>query len=273
MSNLILHCGAESVTMDDVRAVPLPDRTDSYTPVPHYVALEQSLEIVKGFGLEPTRIDLGMTKEGARFFGTIDFSGRVIANGSSGGVSLAIGIRNSYDKSLSLGGCGGSRVFVCDNLAFAAEIVVTRLHTGNVLDDFCGRFQNALEEKLVPFEQREARRVSTYRSTRLEDFHARDIIVEAAKSEVIPWSHIRKVVEQWETPEHEEFEGRDLWSLYNGFTAVYRQRFERNPVRAQKETMGLSRLLDGYADGYNEGDSGTVQVLGGDPDPVGAPLS
>ena len=45
------------------------------------------------------------------------------------GVTLAVGVRNSIDKSLPLGFCAGSRVFVCDNLSFRSELMVHRKHT------------------------------------------------------------------------------------------------------------------------------------------------
>jgi hypothetical protein len=46
----------------------------------------------------------------------------------SDGVNLAVGLRSSIDKSIALQWCCGSRVFVCDNLAFSAETQITRKH-------------------------------------------------------------------------------------------------------------------------------------------------
>jgi len=61
---------------------------------------------------------------GARFFGTLDLTTSV-----SEGVTLAVGIRNSNDQSFPIGFCCGQRVFVCDNLAFTSEIIVSKKYT------------------------------------------------------------------------------------------------------------------------------------------------
>src|SRR6185295_13974528 len=48
---------------------------------------------------------------------------------------LAIGLRSSYDRTLSVGLAAGSRVFCCDNLAFSGEVQAARKHTVHVLRD------------------------------------------------------------------------------------------------------------------------------------------
>jgi hypothetical protein len=40
-----------------------------------------------------------------------------------------VGLRNSHDKSFPIGIAFGSRVFVCDNLAFIGDHVIRRKHT------------------------------------------------------------------------------------------------------------------------------------------------
>jgi predicted SpoU family rRNA methylase len=54
------------------------------------------------------------------------------SNGVEEDMGLSIGIRNSYDKSMSIGVALGARVFVCDNLAISGEIRIVRKHTAGV---------------------------------------------------------------------------------------------------------------------------------------------
>src|SRR4051812_22884309 len=65
-----------------------------------------------------------LSRGDARLFATVDL-GSPLATG----VTLAVGIRNSFDKSLPLGFVAGNRVFVCDNLAFRSDLSVKRKHT------------------------------------------------------------------------------------------------------------------------------------------------
>src|SRR5881397_1045647 len=47
------------------------------------------------------------------------------------GYSDTCGLRNSHDKRFPIGISVGSRVFVCDNLAFIGDHVIKRKHTAN----------------------------------------------------------------------------------------------------------------------------------------------
>ena len=51
------------------------------------------------------------------------------------GMSLAMGFRNSIDKSMPLGICAGVTVFVCDNLALSGDFIKFRKHTSGLTDE------------------------------------------------------------------------------------------------------------------------------------------
>ena len=70
-------------------------------------------------------------RDGSRFFGTLDLASPLAER-----TSLCVGIRNSTDQSFPLGFVAGSRVFVCDNLAFRSELMVRRKHTLHGERDF-----------------------------------------------------------------------------------------------------------------------------------------
>ena len=84
----------------------------------------RSARSLHGAGFEIRRLRFAVARRDARMFATMD-----LETSLARGVSLAVGIRNSTDKSLPLGFCAGSRVFVCDNLAFRSELLVHRKHT------------------------------------------------------------------------------------------------------------------------------------------------
>jgi hypothetical protein len=55
--------------------------------------------------------------------------GHMTIGGGNGEQDLALGFRNSYDKSLLLGAAAGARVIVCSNLMFAGDFKVQKMHT------------------------------------------------------------------------------------------------------------------------------------------------
>ena len=57
------------------------------------------------------------------------------------------------------------------------------------------------------------------------------IIRKACKAGAIPKSKVMDVVNQWESSDHLEFRDRNLNSLYNGFTEIYKGNLGRFATR------------------------------------------
>ncbi len=127
MSNLMIHAGAQRVDRDQLYASveKMPARTQTHTPIPHHVLLEQVARALKAAGYLLVNGAHALTPNGQRYFGLLELSN------SAGGddYSLVVGIRNAHDKRFPAGLAVGSSVFVCDNLAFSSEIVIARRHT------------------------------------------------------------------------------------------------------------------------------------------------
>jgi hypothetical protein len=70
-----------------------------------------------------------LTRDGmpARFFGLIELQLPNVAGNDDFG--LMVGLRGSYDQTLPRGLAVGSRVFVCDNLAFSGDVTIKTKQT------------------------------------------------------------------------------------------------------------------------------------------------
>src|SRR4051794_22782675 len=142
-------------------------------------------------------------------FATMD-----LATPLGSGVALAVGIRNSTDKSLPLGFCAGSRVFVCDNLAFRSELLVRRKHTRNGRD----RFEEAIcraVDSLGVFREQEAERIGRLRRTELSDQAAESWMLRGYERGIVSHRLLPRLIKEWRQPSFEEFRERTLWSLFN----------------------------------------------------------
>jgi hypothetical protein len=178
-----------------------------------------------GFGVKSMAI--GVTADGARFFGTLQLQAEIMP-----GVGLAVGIRNSTDKSLPIGFCCGQWVFVCDNLGFSSEVVITRKHTrfGE------SRFNEAIAATisgLGQYQESEAKRIEWLRSTELTPDRANSLILRAYEEGIIGARLLPVVIQQWRQPNHPEFRERTAWSLLNAFTEVLKDRQQRQPSRSR----------------------------------------
>jgi hypothetical protein len=184
---------------------------------------------------------LGISQEGARFFGTLDLRTPLAA-----GVALSVGIRNSVDKSFPLGFCAGNRVFVCDNLAFRSELLVRRKHTLNGERNFVGAIAQAVTS-LTTFREQEGARIERLRHMELPEERADAMILRSFERGIIGAQMLPRVLHEWRNPAHEDFQPRTAWSLLNAFTSALRMRAVMQPQRYAVETMRLNALLDPFS--------------------------
>jgi len=135
-SSLLLHCGGTTVTREDLLAVPTPPATGTWFPLPHLELLTEVEELLTGAGFELESSAHALSHDGARYFGVIQV--RLPAK-EDNGYGWVVGLRNSHDKTYPAGLVAGTRVFVCDNLAFTGEVRLTRKHTRHAVREPAGR--------------------------------------------------------------------------------------------------------------------------------------
>jgi len=210
--SLLLHCGSKAVSRVDVMAVPLPVATNRWKPVSYNDALsfvEQSIE--EHLKIKQIRSSFGLNKKGNQMFAELTYD-----NGSDLGV--AFGLRQSYNKSLSLGLAVGAKVFVCDNLCFSGDsFTVLRRNTKNVWQDFQSL---VIAQVQVAMESHGAMTaaIATMREQDCSLDEGYKLLGLAQGYDVLTPHQASVAFGDWTTPRHEEFGARTLWSLYNAVT-------------------------------------------------------
>jgi hypothetical protein len=237
-SNLTLHRGAKTVTLEELNRYQAPPPEGRWFPLSHGRVVSVVAETLRDAGYDIKRQQLGVMRDGSRFFGTLDLGSPV-----GDGVSLAVGIRNSVDKSFPLGFCAGSRVFVCDNLAFRSELLVRRKHTIHGERDFVRRIAEAVGS-LGSFQEQETLRIDRMKGFELTDDQADALILRGFERGIVGARELPRVLQQWRNPPHEEFRDRTAWSLLNAFTGAMKERAGRMPEIHAVQTMRLHGLLD-----------------------------
>ena len=225
------------VGRDEVARVPTPERTESWKPVPHIEAIDAVTEVVKAHRWTITEEQFGLAHEGQKLFGVM----RINRSSSSDWVRC-IGLRNSHDKSFSVGLSAGISVMVCSNLAFGGTAVIKRRHTSRIeLAELVNVAVNELENEFLMMETVcEDLKVQYLRN----DDEARSRIVRAAEIGAINSSDIVPVFREFKHPSHEEFSEPTRWSLLNAFTETIKK---YTPQRMDSSYAALNRAfgLDG----------------------------
>jgi hypothetical protein len=96
-AQLVVHRGGWQASQADLASVPVPEPTDSYVPVPYGRFVEEVELHVPRFGLKVKDARFALAREGEQMFGVLSCTN---GHGATDW-GLAIGLRNSYDRSRS----------------------------------------------------------------------------------------------------------------------------------------------------------------------------
>jgi hypothetical protein len=230
---LMLHSGANAVSYDALRAVVTPKGTDTHVPIPHNELVELVRYTLGFFGHEIADETHAVTPDGSRYFGLMSL------RSPYGDYTDTVGLRNSHDKSFPIGIAFGSRVFVCDNLAFNADIVIKRKHTVKAKRELPG----LVTEIVQPLQaQRIAQntKLLTYQASPISDAVADQAIMQMYRRDVIGVQAIGHVVKAWEEPPH-DWGSKSAWRLFNAATFALAGKVAERPDL----TKQLHQVIDG----------------------------
>src|SRR6266581_6030538 len=123
---LIAHCGTTRIGREELKYLPVPERTGTFKPIPHHELVDALIETLSFRKIGVVKDEYAASADGMKLFGVLD-----LENGFEG-CRFSIGLRNSHDKSMRLAVTCGYRVMVCDNLAFQGDFTpVLAKHSKN----------------------------------------------------------------------------------------------------------------------------------------------
>jgi hypothetical protein len=234
--NLILHCGAQRVDLDDVRRVATPRATQSWQPIPHdrLIATVQTT-------LSRTQLHIGtqahsLTHDGMRYFGLME----IRSQETSEDYCWVLGLRNSHDKTFPAGIVAGASVMCCDNLSFSGEVKFARKHTRYIVRDLPQITERVIGQLMSKWHDQD-KRIAAYKQSDIADADAHDLVIRATNVGVCSNRLIPSVLHEWREPRHEVFQPRNVWSLFNAFTESLK---DGNLAELPKRTEALHGLLD-----------------------------
>jgi len=216
-------------TYESLGEVPLPRKTATYTPVPHQALIDLALEkFSAALPVEIDRAHYGTARDGRQMFAALQFKAARPADRWG----VCVGLRNSYDMSLSASAAMGARVFVCSNLAFSGSTVtVMRRHTGDVM--------GALEALLTGAAGRAwdqfgavAADLDSFMAVPMTDDRAHAMMGVGYGRGWLKPRALARAAQYWAAPPHPEHTEGTLYSVYQALNHA----LKRAPVGAQLET-------------------------------------
>lgn len=229
---LMLHAGANPIEYNDLRTLPVPAATPTHVPLAHHRLVDLVKSVLGMFGHVVEEEQYGVMPDGSNFFGAISLKS------AYGNYTDVCGLRNSHTKQFPVGIAFGSRVFVCDNLAFVSDHVIRTKHTAKLKERLPG-LVNGLIEPLADQREAQHRKLLTYQGTPLTDPLADHAIMEMYRNEVIGLHAIDRVMNLWETPTH-DWGDKTAWRLFNATTFALAGKVAEKPALTQQ----LHRIID-----------------------------
>lgn len=240
---LMLHTDTQNAEREELSGLPVPAPTQTWQPIGHDTFDHMVRHSLTQVGIVVKKSSYGLsdpTPEGYRhkLFAVLETQHTILNNQ----VGLTIGLRNSTDMSMSAGMVYGSRVFVCDNMAFAGEYVIKRKHTTGILDDLPGLINSGIGQY---FQEADRQRVlfEHLQNHTLTERSAYHTMVTAASEGIIPYSAIKTVRQEWHEPAHPDFTPRNAWSLYNAFTECMKHYASETTVNRTLKLTGFFHTL------------------------------
>lgn len=239
MSSLCLQDGAKLASPDALYRLPRADVLGSrHYPLPHYVLRDTVVRSVEERGVLIREERVALSPDGKRYFGllTLDPGSLLLPDDWT----MALGIRGSVDQAFSASVCGGSHVFVCDNLAFNGEVKVSRKNTMHCRRDLPGRVESAID-RLLGSANRLAQRYDGYRNTEIREAGVDRVLMELVRNKGLPASKLPAVLSEFDEPRHAEHGNGTAWTLFNAVTQTLKG---SNVERMVGRTIRLHDAVD-----------------------------
>lgn len=241
--NLMLHCGGFEVAREELVNLPTPEATATHRPIAHADFVNMVQDEIEAVGLRIVAEAHGVTKsaQGGNYFGMLQVAGTALQADDH---ATIVGLRNANNKRFPAGIAIGSGVFVCDNLAFFGDHMGMRKHTRHALDESIGIRPMIRETigRVIALSEVQENRFEAYKRGNLLRGEAEVLMIEMLRAGVVSTQQLPKVVQQWDTPDHEEFaRNRNGWRMFNAVTEALKG---SSPMDLPRRTAALHRMLD-----------------------------
>jgi len=155
------------------------------------------------------------------------------------------------DKSLALGITAGTKVFVCDNLAFDGEYLTFRKHTSGLDNDelefLAYKSMKNVVPRLVSFQKWH----EGLRNYELTEQDAKILLVEILTDCVFPASKFNRFNELYFGGVYDP----TLWGFHEATTDVLKS---SNLLTLSKKNLALNQVINGYIDNLDNAGSSSL---------------
>jgi hypothetical protein len=205
--------------------VPVPRKTDTYSPVSHASIIDEVRESLDKRNLIVSEETYNVDNYGKKLIGYFDIK----ADDSEMGMRLAF--RNSYDKSMSVAFVAGSCVWICSNGMISGEIQYLRKHTGKVSSELSKKIKTSIDEIEKVFD------LNTQASLQMKDIQADKLLCAELSGlmymehDLIKAEQLSILKKELKEPTFNYNSQNSLWEFYNNVTFSFKNAHSSNYIK------------------------------------------
>lgn len=230
-------CNA-NVTIDQARSTPLlrPKHAGRYWQgIPHTDLIDGILDECQGRRWKVLDTQFSLSADGADLAGAFRLEIRDVAVPEGQALELGFLHSNAMRRPLTI--VSGTRVFICHNGMVSGEHVLRHKHTSGfslltALEDGLDRYHTAVLD--IP------RQVTALQQRELAPVEVEHLLVEAGRQNLMPWSRIGQVDEEFRHPTFRDHAVPTSWGLLNAFTHIVKK---CPPLTQMDQIDGFRKLL------------------------------
>jgi hypothetical protein len=243
---MVLHRGGKLTTIDQVRAVPLPELEEGskYAIVPHGAVIDMiERRFETEVGVAPVWT-VATNRGGSQFFG-IAAKPRSLQPSELGVLAgdeedtPAVAVRNSLDKSTRYGLALGLKLFICDNLSISgSSLSWSRIHIGEAWKEIQTQTVGHMAQILGVYE-REKETMAHLKAHHMDREDGFRLLGVAMGRNILLPRLAQVVIKAWRRQESEFGSGWTAYRLLQHMT----QALQREPARQQMPKLAAAHDL------------------------------
>jgi len=228
------------LTLSDLKSIPVPAQTDSYTPVAQADLWDTVCETFQGGGYTLSNEQHMVHRKRPVFVSKIDVEASWLSD-LGGTVKWTIATMNSYDKSKSARIIFGGTVGICTNGLIIADHILKTKHTTHVWDRLPDLIFNAYDQ----FADECSRYISRQNQLKQETTTVKDLAhftMTIANKGILPKSQVVDFYEEVVKPSY-DYQTPDLclWNMQAAYTHLAK---EWNPMERPQRVLAFDRALN-----------------------------
>lgn len=229
-----------TMTKEELFAVPVPQATDTYAPVPHEHIVQTIEQTLAQHNIRIAKNTFITNKKGTQLVGTADLDRKT----KDEDFGYRLHYKNSYDKSMSVSFSAAAVVLVCSNGMIVTKQegeIFMRKHTGNVKEILQNRFVESVKQ-LAPVMDRTLEHAEKMKSIQVDLGLAAELAGRMfIEEEIINSTQLNIIKKELDKPSWHVFSQPNLWSFYNHVTHALKH---AHPTEYIKQHQNLHSFVE-----------------------------